>query len=242
MLDRTGRPGPTLASMEPRPLSIDGGTLALDDVIDVARRRRPVALGAEAVRRIEAARGHVESRIAGGATMYGINTGFGSLSRVRIDDDGLRDLQRNLVRSHAAGVGPALPPETVRAMMVILAASLARGRSGVRVETVQAIVDLLNRGITPLVPCRGSVGASGDLAPLAHLALSLIGEGRCTYGSAVEHTARALLVTGLRPVQLEAKEGLALINGTHFMCAAAALVLWFWPELLKREPPRPLPD
>lgn len=157
--------------------------------------------------------------------MYGVNTGFGSLSRVRIDPASLGDVQRNLVRSHAAGVGAPLRRDEVRAMMVVLAASLARGASGVRVELIEAIVALLNRNITPVVPSRGSVGASGDLAPLAHVALALLGEGRVEYAGVTEPIGRALVALGMRPIALEAKEGLALINGTHLMSGLGALAL-----------------
>jgi histidine ammonia-lyase len=157
--------------------------------------------------------------------MYGVNTGFGSLSRVRIPADQIRQVQRNLVRSHAAGVGEPLPDDAVRAMLLILAASLSRGMSGVRVEVVQTIMDLLNHDITPIVPSRGSVGASGDLAPLSHAALLLLGEGEAMRKGQRVSGDMALADAGIRPLTLESKEGLALINGTHMMAAIGSLAL-----------------
>jgi histidine ammonia-lyase len=165
----------------------------------------------------------VEAALSDGLSHYGINTGFGSLSRQRIGQTDLRTLQRNLIRSHAAGVGEPLPAEVVRAMMTLLAASLCRGRSGTRPLLAESIVAMLNADIVPIVPSLGSVGASGDLAPLAHVALCLLGEGDVMTPSGTTTAAAALQRTGLCPVTLEAKEGLALINGTHLMAAQAAL-------------------
>ncbi|HEY7416524.1 MAG TPA: histidine ammonia-lyase, partial [Ktedonobacteraceae bacterium] len=162
---------------------------------------------------------------ARGEKVYGVTTGFGHLSKVRIPQEQLADLQRNILRSHAAGVGEPLSEDVVRAMMVLLAASLARGHSGVRVEVMQQLIGLLNAHITPIVPSRGSVGASGDLAPLAHLALVLIGEGEALLDGKRCSGADALRHVGLMPLHLEAKEGLALINGTHLMEAIAVLAL-----------------
>jgi histidine ammonia-lyase len=172
-----------------------------------------------------ASRRVLEAALADGEPHYGINTGFGSLSRERIAGEDLRELQRNLIRSHAAGAGPPLPAETVRAMMLLLAGSLARGCSGVRPMVAEAIVGLLNGGIVPVVPELGSVGASGDLAPLAHCALVLIGEGEAFVGGCRQAGAAALQGAGIVPLTLEAKEGLALINGTHLMGAQGALLL-----------------
>jgi histidine ammonia-lyase len=209
----------------PLPLDLNGGSLSFDHVVEVARGGRAVCIGPEAVQRLQASRAEVERQLASGEAIYGVNTGFGSLSKVRIEPQGVREVQRNLIRSHAAGVGDPLPPEVVRAMLLILAASLSRGHSGVRVEVVQRIVDLLNHGVTPVVPSRGSVGASGDLAPLAHGALVLIGEGEATVGGRTMNGGDALRTTSLQPVVLEAKEGLALINGTHLMTAIASMGL-----------------
>lgn len=172
-----------------------------------------------------ASRGALQRRLAGGEALYGINTGFGSFSRERIGDSQLREIQLNLVRSHAAGVGDPLRDDVVRAMMLVLAASLARGHSGARPQLPQTIIGLLNAGITPLVPSRGSVGASGDLAPLAHVALALIGEGEVRVAGAVVKAADALAAARIQPLSLEAKEGLSLINGTHLMSGCGALLM-----------------
>lgn len=207
------------------PLHLTGAPLTPADVESVARRGRQVRLADEAIARIAAARSVVEGVMADGLPHYGLNTGFGSFSRQRIGDADLRDLQHNLIRSHAAGVGPALPADVVRATMLLLAASLSRGLSGVRPETVQSIIALLNAGVTPVVPEVGSCGASGDLAPLAHICLVLLGEGRAVVRGREMDGADALHAAGLRPLTLESKEGLALINGTHLMAARGSLLL-----------------
>jgi histidine ammonia-lyase len=195
------------------PFILSGEPLSIDDVARVARDHVAVELAPTVRPIVDRARAAVESIASGNEPVYGINTGFGSLSRVRIDHDGLHDLQRNIVRSHAACVGEPLPKPVVRAMMLILAASLARGHSGVRLELIERLVVMLNDDCVPVIPSRGSVGASGDLAPLAHLALGLIGEGDLHDSKSVE------------PLMLESKEGLALINGTHMMCAIGALAI-----------------
>ena len=211
--------------------------LTIGQIEAVARRGSAVKVTAEAKAAMKRSRGVVERALGDGKPHYGINTGFGSLAKQRIGPDDLRALQRNLVRSHSAGVGEPLRPELVRAMMVVLAGSLARGLSGVRPVVVETLCGMINGGVTPVIPSIGSVGASGDLAPLAHLALALIGEGeaildpdfrapslRATDFSRRIPAARALTQAGLKPVTLEAKEGLALINGTHLMCAEGALL------------------
>lgn len=162
--------------------------------------------------------------LADGEPHYGINTGFGSLARQRIAAVQLQELQRNLIRSHSAGAGAALPVPIVRATMLCLAASLARSRSGVRPAVAEAVVALLNAGITPVVPELGSVGASGDLAPLAHIGLGLMGEGDVVVDGGVRPAAEALKTAGIAPIAFEAKEGLAVINGTHLMAARLALL------------------
>ena len=204
---------------------LDGEALEVADVVGVARRGAPVALGPEARRRLEAARGVVEDVIARGEVVYGVNTGFGELSRVHISDADLATLQQNLLRSHAAGVGEPLPDEVVRGMLLLLAASQARGHSGVRPVVTERVVDLLNRGVTPVVPARGSLGASGDLAPLAHIGLVLIGEGEATLDGERLPGRAALERAGLAPITLAAKEGLAIVNGTHLMAAVGALAI-----------------
>ncbi|MGA0122996.1 MAG: aromatic amino acid lyase, partial [Gaiellales bacterium] len=205
---------------------LDGGPLDRRQVEAAASGRAPVELGAEGRRRLGEAAGLI-ARVAGaGEPVYGVTTGFGSLESVRIPDAGLSDLQRNIVRSHAVGVGDPLPVPVVRGMMVLLAASLARGHSGVRVEVVEALLALLDRDVTPVVPSRGSVGASGDLAPLAHLAQVLIGEGRAILPDGSEADgATALAAAGVEPITLGPKEGLALLNGTHLMAAIGVLAL-----------------
>jgi histidine ammonia-lyase len=167
----------------------------------------------------------LNSVLAGGQAHYGINTGFGALGRVRIDEDSLQQLQLNLIRSHSTGVGAPLAVDKVRATMTLLVASLCRGYSGVRREVVQLLVALLNAGITPEIPETGSVGASGDLAPLAHLSLVLIGEGFAFVDGRRLRGADALAGAQLKPISLQAKEGLALINGTHLMAGQAALLV-----------------
>ncbi|HVB73731.1 MAG TPA: histidine ammonia-lyase [Ktedonobacteraceae bacterium] len=204
---------------------LNGLALEPAQVIVVARHYAPVELGSEAVARIQAARAVIDTLAAEERKVYGVTTGFGHLSRVRIQHDQLTELQHNLLRSHSAGVGEPLSEEVTRAMMLLLAASLARGHSGVRVEVVQLLIDMLNARICPLVPSRGSVGSSGDLAPLAHLGLTLIGEGESIVEGQRYSGSDALKRAGLTPISLHAKEGLALINGTHLMEAIAVLAL-----------------
>ncbi len=206
-------------------LVLEGQPLAVGDVIAVAREQRRVRLGNRAVERMIEARRLVAAIIGEGRTVYGINTGFGSLSCVRIPPEQTDALQRNLVRSHACGAGEALPEDTTRALMLLCAASLARGHSGVRPEIVAGLCALLNASIHPLIPSRGSVGASGDLAPLAHMSLALIGEGRVLHDGRETAAVEALAAAGVAPLQLEAKEGLALLNGTHLMAGSGALLL-----------------
>jgi histidine ammonia-lyase len=208
-------------------IALDGESLSLPDLQAIADDAAPVSLSPRAVRAIAAAR-EVVDRYAGGDTpAYGINTGFGSLAEVKIAKDALGALQRNLLRSHAAGVDAPLAPRAVRAMMALRANVLAKGYSGIRVATVERLIAALNARLHPIVPSRGSVGASGDLAPLAHLALVLIGEGAATVGDdpTVLDGATALARAGLAPLELGAKEGLALINGTQASAAVGALAV-----------------
>lgn len=190
----------------------------------VARSGTGVRLSDDARESIIACRTRLESVLGDGLPHYGINTGFGSLSRKQIDPSELEQLQLNLIRSHAAGVGDPLPSDIVRAMMLVLAASLSRGYSGVRIEIVEQILTLLNSGITPVVPESGSVGASGDLAPLSHCVLAMIAEGEVFHNGHRRPAAEALRDAGITPVALVAKEGLALINGTHLMTGRFALI------------------
>ncbi|MEO9174054.1 MAG: aromatic amino acid lyase, partial [Gaiellales bacterium] len=189
----------------------------------VARGGAPAPLRPDERARVERGRATVERLVASGDPVYGLTTGFGSLASVRIDPADARALQRNLVRSHAVGAGEPLPRDTVRGMLFLLSESLRRGHSGVRVELVELLLALLTRDVVPVVPSRGSVGSSGDLAPLAHLALVLIGEGEAFVAGERMPAADALRRTGLEPVELAEKEGLALINGTHLMAACGGL-------------------
>ncbi len=208
-------------------IHLDGRSLTLDQLLVIADGHETVALDADAVRAVDAARAVVDRYATGETPVYGINTGFGSLAEVKIPASALGELQRNLLRSHAAGVAEPLPVRAVRAMMVLRANVLAKGYSGVRRATLESLLEAVNRRVHPVVPSRGSVGASGDLAPLAHLALVLIGEGRATVADETQvlSGSDALAHVGLAPVELAAKEGLALINGTQASAAVASLAL-----------------
>ncbi len=209
----------------PTEVTIQGQALTSADVLAVARHYAPVTLGSESLARIKAARQVIDRMADEGQKVYGVTTGFGHLSRVRIPHEQLTELQHNLLRSHAAGVGEPLSEDVTRAMMLLLAASLARGNSGARVEIVELLLGMLNARLYPVIPSRGSVGASGDLAPLAHLGITLIGEGEVNYRGERVTGNVALAQAGLVPLHLQAKEGLALINGTHLMEASAILAL-----------------
>jgi histidine ammonia-lyase len=206
-------------------LVIDGGTLDLAGLEAVARDSREVVLSEAAREAVRASRRVVDAAVARGDVVYGVTTGFGSFADVHIPTDRLRELQVNLVRSHAAGVGAPLETAETRALMLLRANVLAKGFSGIRLETLERLVVMLNRGIHPLVPSQGSVGASGDLAPLAQLALALIGEGECVVAGRRQSAAEALQAAGLSPLVLEPKEGLALVNGTQLITAVAGLAL-----------------
>jgi histidine ammonia-lyase len=197
--------------------------LTLGDVAQVARDGASVALAPRARQRMVAARAVVDRTVAGATAVYGVNTGFGILKDKVIPPEQVRQLQLNLLRSHAAGVGRFAPKDVARAMLLLRAESLAQGHSGCRPEVVEALIALLEGDVTPIVPLQGSVGASGDLAPLAHLALVLVGEGEAWLGEQRMPGAMALRGAGLQPITLEAKEGLALINGTQLSTALAAL-------------------
>jgi len=209
----------------PEPIVLTGESLTLEDLVDVADRGRPAALAPEAGRRVDAARKVIDRAVREGRVVYGVTTGFGKFADVVIPLDKLGDLQANLIRSHAAGVGEALPERAVRALMLLRANCLAKGFSGIRRETLEVLLKLLAEGVHPVVPAQGSVGASGDLAPLAHLARALLGEGEVTYGGRRVPAAEALRAIGVRPIVLEAKEGLALINGTQLTTSVGGLAL-----------------
>ena len=203
-----------------------GTLLTLADVMRVANDAAPVRLADTARERVLASRRYIERVVAEGRTVYGVTTGFGKLANIRIAPADVQQLQRNLIRSHAMGVGEPLSQEVVRGMLLLRAQSLSLGYSGIRVEVVELLLAMLNHGIHPVIPSQGSVGASGDLAPLAHMALALIGEGKVEFGDALLPAAGALAEVGLTPVTLEAKEGLALINGTQAMTAIGALTVF----------------
>jgi histidine ammonia-lyase len=204
---------------------LDGDHLSLAQLVAIADDGEQVAIAPEARGRVAAARAVVDAAAEGDAPVYGVNTGFGSFAETRIAHDDLRRLQLNLLRSHAAGVDQPLCCRDVRATMALRANVLAKGYSGVRLETLDALVAALNRGVHPRVPSRGSVGASGDLAPLAHIALVLVGEGETWDGAASRPAAEALREAGLEPIVLDAKEGLALINGTQASTGVLGLAL-----------------
>ncbi|HXW51118.1 MAG TPA: histidine ammonia-lyase [Candidatus Acidoferrales bacterium] len=206
-------------------LEIDGTNLSLELVRRVAVDRIPVALRPDALARIRSARDVVERAVAGNGHIYGVTTGFGRLKNVRIDPNEATELQRNLILSHACGVGEPLDREAARASMLLRAHSLARGYSGVRIELIELLLEMLNRDVVPVIPSQGSVGCSGDLAPLAHMALVLIGEGEAWFGGERLLGRAALQAAGLAPVSLSFKEGLSLINGTQIMTGIGALAL-----------------
>src|SRR5712671_2904554 len=200
----------------PPTVTLDGFSLSIADVVAVARHGAPVAIAPHSLTAVTASRRTVEAAVARGDTIYGVNTGFGKLAHVRIKPEQTRELQLNLIRSHASGVGEPLPVEAVRAMMLLRANVLLRGSSGVRAALPELIVAMLNKRVHPIVPSQGSVGASGDLAPLAHLALAMVGEGA---------DGARLGAAGLEPIVLEAKEGLAFVNGTQAQTGLAALLV-----------------
>ena len=204
---------------------LTGNDLTFEQLYAVALRNEPVGLSPVAMERMNASRAVVNLLVASGNVAYGINTGFGKLASVRISAEQVRNLQVNLVRSHCCGVGPSLSEIEARAMMVLRANALAKGLSGVRPLVVETLCAMLNARVHPVIPSQGSVGASGDLAPLAHLAAVVIGEGRAAYKNEILEGADALRRAGVKPISLEAKEGLSLLNGTQGMLALLSLAL-----------------
>lgn len=206
-------------------VTLDGSHLSLDEVILVAREEATVEVEKEAIARTARGRRALEKSLAERTVVYGVNTGFGALSNLRVPNEEMKLLQSNLIRSHAAGVGPPLSPDVVRAMMLLRANTLLKGFSGIRPEIPLLIVSLLNKHVHPYVPEKGSVGASGDLSPLSHMALVLMGEGKAESKGRWLSGKAALEKAGHRPISLEAKEGLALNNGTQQMLAVGCLAL-----------------
>ena len=227
-------PPPSPPSPVPDALPVDGQHLTIEDLADVARRGRKVELTPQAKANLERARAAVAKAVAEGRPVYGVTTGFGRLSDRIVPKDQLPALQRNLIRSHASGVGPLLPREIVRSMMLLRANSLSKGFSGVRVEVVELLLSALNQDVVPAVPSQGSVGASGDLAPLAHLALALTGEGEVQQKDGTTlPAAKALREAGLAPLSLVEKEGISLVNGTCLMAGDLALLVHDGERLLR---------
>ena len=207
-----------MASKSNRTVTLSTTGVTFADVIDVARHGAKVELSKQSIDAINSSRKYIEEYAAGGTPVYGVSTGFGALANRHIDVADRAQLQKSLIRSHAAGVGPAVEREVVRALMFLRLRTMASGRTGVRVALAQSYIDFLNYGITPVVPEFGSLGCSGDLAPLSHCALALMGEGKVHDANGVEMpTMQALDAAGIKPIELEAKEGLALINGTDGM-------------------------
>jgi len=212
---------------------LNGNSLAIDDVVRVARERRAVLLSKESIHNIERSRDVLEHFVHGGKTIYGVTTGFGALSNTRITMGQAAQLQTNLLRSHATGVGECLSTDILRAMMLLRLNTLAKGFSGVRVIVAKTLQSFLNARIHPMVPANGSVGASGDLAPLAHMALSLIGEGDVELQGKIVPAIEALRRVKIPPIKLTMKEGLALTNGTQMSSATAVLLVHDSSQLLK---------
>jgi histidine ammonia-lyase len=204
-------------------VTLDGNRLTLEDVRAVASGGQAVQMDPQACERMDRARRSVLHLATGDSPLYAVNTGVGLLANTRLSSTELEQLQLNVIRSHACGCGPALPREVVRGMMLIRANVLAKGLSGVRVEVAETLCQLLNHGVTPVVPSRGSVGASGDLAPLAHMALVLLGEGKAEFGGQILGGQEALRQAGIPPITLALKEGISLVNGTQAMLAIGTL-------------------
>ncbi|MBA4347246.1 MAG: histidine ammonia-lyase, partial [Clostridiales bacterium] len=204
-------------------IELNGATLTIDEVVHVCRHNEQAEIPREARTAIDHSRAHVEAMLKSGEAVYGLTTGFGKFSEVRIADEDAAELQRNLIISHACGTGEPLPTEAVRGVMLLRLNALASGFSGIRLSTMETLLLMLNRGVHPVIPEKGSLGASGDLVPLAHMVLPLIGLGLAEYRGELLTGAEAMRRAGIEPVQLQAKEGLALINGTQVMTAIGAL-------------------
>lgn len=212
---------------------LDGNNVSLEDVVDIARFGKPAALAEDAKERINKSRACVEKFIAEGKAIYGLNTGFGKFSDVAITADQLDELQKNLIYADAVGIGRPFDTEIVRSIMVLRANALAKGFSGIRLSTVETLIEMVNKRVHPIIREKGSVGSSGDLCPLAHLVLVMMGEGEAEYEGVVMPGAEAMAKAGITPVVLKAKEGLALINGTCAMMGVATLTVYDALNLLK---------
>ncbi|MEE9224119.1 MAG: histidine ammonia-lyase [Thermoplasmata archaeon] len=214
-------------------MQLDGESLSIEDLVSIARAREKVKLAPSALKAIDDSSAALLETVKKGEVAYGIKTGFGELANVRIPDKDVVKLQKNLIRSHSAGVGDPLPEDVVRGIMTLRANSFAKGYSGVRREVVLGLLHMLNEGIVPLVPEKGSVGASGDLAPLAHIALAAMGEGKVQYEGRMMNSSTALKSAKMKPLKYESKDALALVNGTAAMTAIGALCLHDAENLMK---------
>lgn len=212
---------------------INGNDLRLEDIVNVARNNYQVELSEEAIKRVEKSRGIVDKIVEEDRVVYGITTGFGKFSDVSISGEDCKTLQRNLIISHACGFGNSLDTDIVRTIILLRANALSKGYSGIRLSTLQTLVAMLNKGVHPVIPEKGSLGASGDLAPLSHMVLPMLGEGEAEYQGEIISGREAMNKAGIEVVQLIAKEGLALINGTQVMTAVGALALWDGINLIK---------
>jgi len=212
---------------------VDGETLTIEDVVIVARHNAKVEIPRKVRDKVKKCRRFIERLVKEKRAVYGVTTGFGALGNITISPRDTRELQSNLIRSHSTGVGKPLDPDIVRAMMLLRVNTLAKGYSGIRLETLETLVHMLNEDVHPIVPEKGSVGASGDLAPLSHMTLVLMGEGEAEYKGKVMSGREALRKAGIQPVKLDAKEGVALNNGTQFMTAIAALTVYDAERLVK---------
>lgn len=212
---------------------INGMNLTVEEVIRVARFDEEVIIAPEAQEAVKKARDYVDKKLAEGAVIYGLTTGFGKFSDTFISNDETADLQRNLIISHTCALGEGLPREAVRAAMLLRCNALSRGNSGIRPSTLNTLLEMLNKGVHPFIPEKGSLGASGDLAPLSHMVLTMIGEGDAEYKGKIMPGAKAMKKAGIPTVELAAKEGLALINGTQIMTAIGINVLWDAMNLVK---------
>jgi len=216
-----------------RMVFIDGETLTIEDVVAVARDHTEVEIPQNVRERVEKCRQIVEEFVKEKRVVYGVTTGFGALGSVIIPPEGIKELQSNLIRSHSVGVGKPLDKNVTRALMLLRANTLAKGNSGVRLKTLETLVQMINKGVHPVIPEKGSVGASGDLAPLSHMTLVMMGEGEAEYEGKIMSGKEAMEKAGISPVELDSKEGLALINGTQVMTAIGALALYDAERLIK---------
>ena len=212
---------------------INGRDLTVEEVIRVCRGYEKVEIAPEAKEAVIKARNYIEKKLEEGAVIYGLTTGFGKFANVVISREEAEQLQKNLIISHTCAMGEPYETKYVRAAMLLRCNALSRGNSGIRLETIQTMIDMLNAGIHPVIPEKGSLGASGDLAPLSHIALALIGLGEVEYKGQIVTAAEAMAKEGIIPVVLAAKEGLALNNGTQMMTAVGVNVLWDAMHLMK---------